>query len=138
METVSINFIAVLLAAVSNMVIGAVWYSPMLFGKQWSSLMGYKDKDIPKMQEEAKTGYAVMFIVSIISAYVMAHFVQYLGISTVQEAATFGFWIWLGFVGAVQVSDHVWNGKPMQLLYINTSYRLVSTIAMALILTMWV
>lgn len=138
MDVVTINFVAVFLAAVANMVIGAMWYSPMLFGTQWSALMGYKAKDLPKMQESAKKGYALMFAVSLVMAYVMAHFISYLGISTMQEAIQFGFWVWLGFVGATQVSDHIWSEKPMQLLYINSGYRIVSTIAMALVLTMWV
>jgi len=137
MELVSINFIAVLLAAVSNMVIGFFWYSPMLFGKQWMALMGIKEKDMGKMQEEAKNGYVLTFVAALAMAYVMAHFVGNLGLSTMGEAVQLGFWVWLGFIGATHVSDHVWIGKSMQLLYLNSGYRIVSTIVMALILTMW-
>ncbi|KXK09831.1 MAG: hypothetical protein UZ22_OP11002000995 [Microgenomates bacterium OLB23] len=138
MDLTSVNFVAIFLAAVANMVIGALWYSPTMFGTKWSALMGYKAKDLPKMQQAAKNGYAVMFVVSLVMAYVMAHFIQYLGITTVQEACQFGFWVWLGFVGATQISDHIWSEKPLQLLYINSGYRIVATITMALVLTLWV
>ena len=35
MPSVDINWWAVLAAAVINMVIGAIWYSPSGFGKPW-------------------------------------------------------------------------------------------------------
>jgi hypothetical protein len=37
---ITINYAAVLLAAVANMVVGMLWYGP-LFGKQWQALMGF-------------------------------------------------------------------------------------------------
>ncbi len=137
METVDVNYVSVLLAAISNMVLGFLWYSPVLFGKQWMDLMGYKEKDMPKMQEEAKKGYMTSFVLAVLMAYVMAHFISYLGVETPMQAVQLGFWTWLGFVGNTQLGEQLWTGKPMQLFYLNTGYRLVSTVVMALILTMW-
>ena len=51
---VEINWLAVLLAALANMVIGAVWYMPQLFGKEWQKIVGLKDKD---MKAGAPVGY---------------------------------------------------------------------------------
>ena len=34
----TINYIAVLVSAVIGMAIGALWYSPLLFGKIWMKL----------------------------------------------------------------------------------------------------
>lgn len=138
MENVDINYVSVILAAVSSMVLGFVWYSPALFGKPWMALMGFKEKDMGKMQEEAKKGYAVSFVLSIVTAYVIAHFVKLIGVVTIEQAVQLGFWTWLGFVGTTQLGDQLWGGQPMKLFYINSGYRLVSLIIMVLILTMWV
>ena len=60
--TVTINYIAVLVAAIVNMVLGFLWYGP-LFGKQWIQMMNFDKK---KMAEAKRKGmgktYAVAFI----------------------------------------------------------------------------
>ncbi len=43
---VDINYWAVLVAAVVSMVIGALWYSPVLFGKLWMKYSGLSDKKL--------------------------------------------------------------------------------------------
>ena len=45
---IPINYLAVLAAAVSNMVLGFLWYGP-LFGKTWSKLMGWGEMTPEKM-----------------------------------------------------------------------------------------
>jgi hypothetical protein len=48
-----------------------------------------------------------------------------------------GFWVWLGFFAPLQSDEVLWGGKPWKLFFINTSYRLVSLLAMGLILALW-
>ena len=40
MESMAINYWAVLVAAVAYMILGAIWYSPILFGSAWMRLIG--------------------------------------------------------------------------------------------------
>ena len=40
------NILAFLVCIVSNMILGALWYSPVLFGKVWLNLIGKKPEDI--------------------------------------------------------------------------------------------
>jgi len=35
MEFFGLNVIGIIIATIIGMVIGALWYSPLLFGKQW-------------------------------------------------------------------------------------------------------
>lgn len=44
-----VNLVAVLVAGVVDMVIGALWYSPVLFAKSWMRLIGKKEEDMKKM-----------------------------------------------------------------------------------------
>jgi hypothetical protein len=67
MPSVDINWIAVIVAAVVNMVVGALWYSPQLFGKQWAKVLGKKVSDMGS----ANTGYAVTTIGALIQAWVL-------------------------------------------------------------------
>jgi hypothetical protein len=46
MDFSTINYLAVLVAALSTFVLGGLWYSPMLFGKAWMQLNNFTDADL--------------------------------------------------------------------------------------------
>jgi hypothetical protein len=46
MEYPYINIWAVLVSAVAFWALGALWYSPVLFGKRWQKEVGLKEEDI--------------------------------------------------------------------------------------------
>ncbi len=46
-----VNLLAVLGAAVLNMVLGALWYSPMLFGSSWMKEMKTNKKEMEEMKK---------------------------------------------------------------------------------------
>ncbi|MBI2655317.1 DUF1761 domain-containing protein [Candidatus Woesearchaeota archaeon] len=133
-----INYLAVLAAAVASIVLGFLWYGP-LFGKTWAQLMGFDKK---KMAEAKKKGmppqtWVVMVIGTLITSYVLAHFVDYLDAATVAGALQAGFWLWLGFIVPVQLGMVLWEGKPWKLYFINVAYYLVNLSVMATILVLW-
>src|SRR6266540_759485 len=41
----SFNWIAIVLAGVSALIIGAAWFSPPLFGRRWMAALGMKPED---------------------------------------------------------------------------------------------
>src|SRR4051812_36869463 len=67
---------AVLAAAVARMVIGAVWYSPLLFLRPWQAMAGMSDKDVAKGMARA---VAVDLIGSLAMAFVLLHAIRYAG-----------------------------------------------------------
>jgi hypothetical protein len=46
MPAVQINLWGVIAATAFGMVVGAIWYSELLFGKQWMRLAGKKADDL--------------------------------------------------------------------------------------------
>ena len=137
LQQVSINYLAVLVAAIASMVIGFIWYGP-LFGKMWMRMMGFDKK---KMDEAKKKGmgktYALAFLTSLIMSYVLAHFVSYLQAMTIADGAILGFWLWIGFFATTQLGMVMWEGKPVKLYILNTLHYLVTLIVMASILAVW-
>ena len=130
-----INYLAVLVSAIAAMVIGALWYSPLLFGKKWMELMGVKpDMNNPEMKKKAQRGYVIMFLAVLLMAYVLAHFVDYAGATDWMGGLQLGFWVWLGFNAPVMIGSVLWENKPFSLYLINTGYYLVSFVVMAVIL----
>ena len=135
---VNINYLAVLVAAVAAHILGFLWYGP-LFGKQWMAMMGMDKK---KMQEAKKKGmgaqtWIVMIVGTLLTSFVLAHFVKYLNAETIADALELAFWTWLRFFGAVMLGTVIWEGRPWKLYFLNTAYWLVNLCIMASILTLW-
>ncbi len=136
-STVSINYLAVLVAAIVSMVIGFLWYGP-IFGKAWMRLMKIDKKKIDEAKKKGMTtSYVVMFISALIMNYVLAHFVKYLGSRTFMDGMQAGFWLWLGFIATVQVGIVLWEGKPVKLYLINAAHYLVALMVTGGILAIW-
>jgi hypothetical protein len=63
------------LAAVVQFVLGALWYSPLLFGKWWMQVMevAHLSKDeLAKMQKEMTPAYIAQFVCAFVMVWVLA------------------------------------------------------------------
>ena len=49
LSDVKINYVAVGVAAVVTIVIGALWYSPLLFGGLWAKAHGFSEERLKEM-----------------------------------------------------------------------------------------
>lgn len=133
----SINYLAVLVAGIANMVIGFLWYGPV-FGKVWISLAGFTEEKMKEAKEKGMMkSYVVALLGSLVTAYVLAHFALRWGATGVGGAFELAFWIWLGFIVTTLLSSVLWEGKPVKLYLLNVFYYLVSFFVMAVILVSW-
>ena len=133
--TVDVNFVAVLVAAIVSMIIGALWYSPLLFGKLWMRLSNITAKQLAAAKKKNMTAqYIGQFVLCLVTAYVLTHFLAYVGATSVSDAVQLGFWIWLGFVGPVTMGMVLWMGKSFKLFLLDSAHNLVTLLAMGIVL----
>lgn len=140
MEIVGIRVLPVFVAALATMVIGFLWYSPILFAKPWMLAMGYDPNDKAKIEQMRKTAgpnYMLAFLASIVSAFVLAKIIQITTVNAALYGMKVAFAVWLGFVTTVQLTAKLFESKPWRLYLINTSYQLVCYLAMGAILAVW-
>jgi hypothetical protein len=136
----SLNWVAILVAAVSTMVVGFLWYSPLLFAKPWMREMGYDPNDKAKTEEMKKSAgraYGGSFVASLISAFTLALILHGLRAEDWHFGIMASFHIWLGFVATVQFTGALFMKQGMKLFAINTGYQLVCYLVMGVILTLW-
>lgn len=132
---VQVNNLAVILATLSSLIIGSIWYARPVFGNAWIKLarINLKKKGAPLW-----VPIVVTAIVSLLTAYILAHLIYisnaYFGNSYMQDALTTAFWLWLGVVAARFVTHDGFEGRPWKLTVINTSNELVTFLVMGLIL----
>ena len=135
-----LNLLAILVAGVSTMVVGFLWYSPLLFAKPWVREMGYDLNDKAKMEEMRKgagPAYAGSFVAGLISAFTLALFLHWSRAEDLHYGLMVGFHVWLGFVATVQFTGALFMKQSMKLFAINTGYQLVCYLVMSAILTVW-
>lgn len=140
MNCMGVNLLAVLVAAVASMIVGFLWYSPVLFGKPWIVLMGYDPNDKAKMEAMRKSAgklYAISFLCSLVAAFVLGRVMHVATIHSASHGAKMGAGVWLGFVATVQLTDALFGKKPFKLYLINTGYQLACFLAMGAILAAW-
>ena len=95
------------------------------------TILRWKKKGMPPQT------WVLMVVGSLVTAYVLAHFVEYLNAATFMDALQAGFWIWIGFFAAVMIGMVLWEGKPWKLYFLVVAYHLVNLLMMDSILTLW-
>ncbi len=130
---VAINWWGVILATLSTMVVGSIWYTPKVFGNKWMKLIGKSEKDLGK---NGMWPMVITLVVSFISAYVLAHVSflsnQFFHNSFMQDALTTAFWLWLGFIAARMITHDAFEARPWQLTLMNLGHELITVLVMAL------
>ena len=136
--SVDINLVAVVVTAIVAMVIGALWYSPLLFCKSWMRYSGISKKDLEKTKKKGMhKQYVLGFITTLIMTYVLAYFLEILNVTTARGGMQIAFWIWIGFFATTEFGTVLWEGKSIQVYYINVARYLVSLLIMGSILAVW-
>lgn len=133
--TPDLNYLAILVAGLLSMVLGSVWYSPLLFGNIW--MRGMKMKESEMKKDKMMMSYGIGFLLSLLMIYILAHYVSYMEASLPSEGAEVAFWLWLGFVVPVSAGTVLWEGKPFSLFAINVGFYLVNMLMAAIILAVW-
>ncbi len=133
MPSVDINYLAVIAAALVNMVIGSVWYSPALFAKQWVKLTGRKMEDM----KGSGSGYTIAAVGALVQSWILAHFLHYAGATTVSKGAMIGFWLWVGFVAVTMGVNTVFAGRRKKLWAIDAGYFLAVLVINGALLAVW-
>ncbi len=140
MTLMNVNLWSVLVAAMATMVVGFLWYSPMLFARPWMVAMGYDPDDKPRMdamRKSAGKSYAISFAASLVSAFVLGKIIHVATVNTALYGMKVGFAIWLGFVTTVQLTAKLFGNQSTKLYLINTGYQLVCYLAMGAMLAIW-
>jgi hypothetical protein len=129
------NLVAVLVAGVVSMVIGALWYSPALFGNAWMKLAGVKQPKKSEMGQQMALGMGLGLVAQLVMAFVLAYFFDMLEVADSATGATVALWAWLGFMAPITAGAFLWEGKSVHLFFLNGAYWLVAVQVMALVLT---
>jgi hypothetical protein len=130
------NWMGIIVAAIVSVVIGAVWYSPFLFGKRWMKLQGKNPRDAGRMMKGAGPSYILILVAAIISAIVLQLFISSLNMTSAWMGAALGLAVWIGFVATSNFSMAMLSRKPAKLYVIENIHLLIAFMVMGAILVL--
>jgi hypothetical protein len=143
----NVNWIALIVAALSTLVIGFLWYGP-LFGKAWMKETGITE-------EQAQKGMILRFGLSVVLAFIAVFFIFANSVITggmppdlhgveVTKFHTFGHGVVHGIMTAlfvampVLVTNSLFEQKSFKYILINVGYWVVTFAIMGGIVNAWV
>ena len=131
MMEINVNLVSVALAAVGAMVVGSLWYSPMMFAKPWMKMIGKSEMGSGNMG----VMYALAFLSAFIQAYVLAHVLAYVNTLDLIASLEVTIWLWVGFIATTFWLNNMFTGRPTKLYLIDAGYQLANMVVMATVLT---
>lgn len=123
-----VNYLAVLLAALSAFLLGGLWYSA-LFARQWARLTGQSEETLKGGNPAIVFGGA--FLLNLVAAYVLAMF---LGTLPLELGALYGLSVGLCWVTASLGVNYLFERRPLGLWLINGGYFTLQFTAMGAII----
>jgi hypothetical protein len=133
MDISKLNYLAVLVAAVSAFLVGGIWYSPILFGNMWMRETGLDDESLRR--RNVAVVFGASFVLSVIIAFNLAAFLA--GPPDLSWGLTAGALAGIGWVATAMAITYLFEARSMKLFLINAGYHAVTFIVMGGIIGFW-
>jgi hypothetical protein len=127
-----LNWLAVIVSALAFWVLGAVYYSDALFGKQWKAAAG-----VEEMNPNA-TQIVGNLITWLISAIALGLIAKSIGADNVGDGLVLGLVAAFGFIGMNRLTEALYTDFANRaLIKVNAPYNLAGYLIMGVILATW-
>ncbi|WOH17500.1 DUF1761 domain-containing protein [Paenarthrobacter sp. GOM3] len=128
-----INWLAVLLAFVSSMVIGFVWYMPAVMGGRWMQAIGKTEDDLKNIDGGAGI-WVPMMVAAAVTSILLAILINALDLNTFLAGGFFALVIALVFRSGGHVIHNGFAGRPTAVTLIDSGHDIAAmTVAGAII-----
>ena len=134
MDLGNINYLAVVVAVLINMVGGAAWYG--ILANPWMAEVGLTKEAIEADRAGMIRGYVIAVIASIVIALTLALFVEATGATGV-EGLTLGLAAGIGFVATTVGSMSAFEKRSLKLYVINAGYPVIMFGIIGVMLGYW-
>jgi hypothetical protein len=134
---VDVNYWAVVIAALLYYGGGVLWYSPIMFGKQWMALVDITPEKKEAEKKNAWKAYLTVLVAALLMSYGLARLADYMQVTSFGGGLHLGFWSWVVFVITTMAINNTFSGRPAKLLLIDGGYHLYGLLLMGVIHAVW-
>ncbi|MFW5703968.1 MAG: DUF1761 domain-containing protein [Patescibacteria group bacterium] len=125
-----INLLSIILASIAYMVIGALWYSPLLFGNLWMQELQIEWKKMEGQNKAMALGVVLGVVLSVGLSIVLSM----IDVNSVDRAIETAFLLWIGIMLPVLGTGPIYEKQPVKVFVITAGYHLVALLSMAIII----
>lgn len=133
-----LNWLAVVVGAVIYFALGALWYSPVLFGRRWQRSIGWDAEQRPP--EMQVTTYVVPLVAMLVMAVAVGLLAAAIGTDDFADGLVLGLVLGIGLSLMHTLVDATFDpNKPEPWVWfaINGSYHALGLIIVAVLVSVW-
>lgn len=119
-----VNILPLIIGGIFNMVLGALWYSNVLFAKSWMKESGVTEEQITDSSGMGKV-YGLTMAMAVITSYVIGFIIANLGVTSIWQVLVVAIILWLGTDLPMIIKNWGFERRTIKLGFINHSYQLV-------------
>lgn len=131
---IQINHWAVIVCGITNLALGALWYSPLLFYKAWKKENNLTDEQLKNINPVKV--YGITLLLSVMISYNMAFFLDD-GKTDMAWGTTAGFLAGFGFSALIFAIIGLFEQRSWKYIFINSGYIIVYFTLIGFILGTW-
>lgn len=120
-----VNWLAVLLAFISSMVVGFVWYMPAVLGRRWMQAIGKTEEDLKNI-DGGPGIWVPMMLASALTSVLLAVLASALELNTWWSGALFGLIVAVVFRAGGHVIHNGFAGRPSTVTVIDSGHDVVA------------
>lgn len=119
-----VQLLAVLIAAVVNMIIGSFWYSPKFLGTMWMRASKVKEREVE--ESEMRKTLLAAFANNLVIAYFLGLLIAMTRAQTIREAILVVLVTVIATVIPYEMSSHLWERRSLDLMVVNAGFSIIS------------
>ena len=128
-----LNWIGIVLAALTPTLIGAIWYHPKAFGKAWIESLGFTEADLKRGNRAITLGISFLMSLTLAYYFAMRYHAHGEESSVLGHAAYHGF-MTFGYLGMpVLVMNLLFERRSWSGILVNVGYWFVAIMALVLV-----
>ena len=129
---VKMNYLAILIAAVAYFVLGALWYSPVLFGNAWLKGTGKTKEQVAA--DHSPMNYVIGLVTAFVSSYGIARILLWTHQGSIAAGIKIGLFVGVCFTLMAFFMNDAFEHRPKSLTFVNALYHIVGCIIAGLII----
>ena len=126
----TINFVAVLAAAIISWLAGEGWYGSL--GKTWMAALGWKQEDLPKAMPIGPM--VTSFVAELIMAALLAGLIGHFGAISVKIGVIVAIACWVAFVATTTVVNNAFQRRSFTLTLIDGGHWLIVLVLQGIVI----
>jgi membrane-associated HD superfamily phosphohydrolase len=133
MSMSTLNVWAILVAAVVAFMLGAIWFSPAMFGKAWQKANGFGASEPPKPTPQ------MLILVFLLTLVMSANLAMFLNDpkTTLAWGATAGFLAGFGWIVMGMGIVSIFERRPLAYVLVNGGFLTVALVVTGAIIGAW-